>query len=78
MNCESGELIWVKQKAGKRWGVFHEKGKPLGSIRNFFNGWDGYIVTGKKWPDSEKIVVSGATFWGARRAVVRALDGLSA
>lgn len=68
-------LFWSKLEAGKRWQVRDVSNKLLGFIRFNFNGWEGYILTGNKWPDSDKGVnFRGlSTFWGARRAVEREL-----
>ncbi len=69
-------LFWRKKEAGKRWQVFDSQDRLLGFIRWEFNGWDGFLCTGKKWPEGDKPVTRGIKdrkFWAVRRAVEDAL-----
>lgn len=63
-------LFWKKVEAGKHWQVRNSSGELLGFVRWDSGGWDGYVLTGKKWPESERRVRSSKrTFWSARCAV---------
>ncbi len=65
-------LFWKKVEAGKRWRVYDIAGNLLGFVCWNLNGWDGYVLTGKPWPESERCI-SGRyrkrTFWAMRRGV---------
>lgn len=73
-------IFWKKIKAGKCWRAFSVDGKLLGFVRWNFDGWDGYVVTGAKWPNSERMISSGRyrarLFWPMRRAVNSAIADL--
>jgi hypothetical protein len=47
----------------------------VGFVRFSYDGWDGYVMTGKKWPDAERWIDNrgGRKFWEARRAVEHAI-----
>lgn len=68
-------LFWKKIEAGKRWICCDIDGTMLGGVRWNFNGWDGWIFTGKRWPDQEKSVGrhSKRLFWPQRGAVTQAI-----
>ena len=71
-------LFWNKVEAGKLWRVHDVHGKLLGCVRWAFDGWDGYVVTGKKWPEAEKCVKlrphnDYRKFWKARWSVELAI-----
>jgi hypothetical protein len=74
---------WKLKIPGKLWYFLEKDGNMLGFVRSSFHHWDGYIYTGRKWPNSEKWVNSQSmddmrsrTLWSARRAVEQALADL--
>lgn len=71
-------ILWKKIQAGKCWRAFGLDGKLLGFVRWNFDGWDGYVVTGEKWPNSERMMRAGSfrarLFWPMRRAVNAAIN----
>jgi hypothetical protein len=71
---------WVKIEGGKRWRFIDSHGKILGHVSRTFDSWDAYLVTGKKWPESQESVTPHRhpfdlrnPFYEARRAVEEAL-----
>lgn len=75
-----GTIFWRKVKAGHCWHAFSANDKLLGFVRWNFDGWDGYVVTGAKWPNAERMIRSGPyrsrLFWPMRRAVNSAINDL--
>jgi hypothetical protein len=65
---------WKMKQAGKSWHCFDGTGILRGFARWSFDGWDGYVLTGLPWPDSEKSVRSNSRLlWDVRRDVVEVL-----
>lgn len=77
----AGVGAWVVLERGRSWRFVSHTGKILGFVRRAtFGAWDGYICTGKKWPDSDKLVTRprpymslSNPFHDARNAVEEAL-----
>lgn len=61
-------LLWKKVEARKCW-----------YVRWNHDGWDGHVLTGRKWPDGEITVDTRhrkRLFWPMRRAVDAMLNKL--
>jgi hypothetical protein len=70
---------WIMETRGKRW-KYVIKGTVRGFVVATFNGWDGYVVTGSKWPNDRRVVRNPRgddRIWAARKMVEWAIEDSS-
>jgi hypothetical protein len=66
--------FWRKIEPGRHWQYVNAKLRVLGSIRYVFDGWYGYVCTGKAAFEPITLGARRRDFWSIRRAVEQAVD----